>query len=553
MREDTAMAPWRILAVSAAYSLALAACGPPEPPRQPPAPEPALPAGADLPVAETVADVDTGRILAALERPDEWLTHGGTYDEARHAPLQKINRDTAARLGVAWTYDFGAVRGGDSTPLIVDGTMYVTSAGSVVHALDAQTGAEIWVHRPALDRAARQVACCAAVNRGAAVYGGRVYVGLVDGRLQALDAKTGALVWSTVTVDQSKPYTITGAPRVVDGRVLIGNGGAGPGLRGYLSAYDAGTGKRLWRFYTAPDLGGGAVSDALVFDPVNDQVIFGVGPGARDPAGPDPGLGGRGGDGRFSSSIVAVDVETGAYHWHVQTGPGDAAGLGATQSITLAQMPLGADGALRRVVVQAPEDGAVYVVDAATGELISNDAIGAAAAAPDAAAGEGDGETALAVAPARAWHPMAFNPELGLAYIPMLDGDLVAWDVVARQVRWRVAAGAGGAGGALSTGGGLVFQGQPSGAFTAYDAATGEDLWRYDLKSGGAAGPISYEIDGDQCITIVTGLVEPAAIDGEGDTAPLPTGKVVTFKLGGNEIIPGPGRGLGLSKGEVLP
>ena len=286
-----------------------------------PAPAPEAAAATD---AAPFAAVDTARIREAATTPEEWLTYGGTYDEQRHARLTKINADNVGRLGVAWTYDLATARGVESTPIVVDGVMYVTSAWSVVYALDAATGEELWVYDPDVDRAVGVKACCDVVNRGVAVYGGKILVGVIDGRLEALDAKTGERIWSTVTVDQSKPYTVTGAPRVVDGKVLIGNGGAELGVRGYLSAYDVDSGKLVWRFYTAPnpdkepdgaasdavfaefanatwgdegawksDGGGGTVWDSIVYDEVNDRIIFGVGNGSpwnqrmRDPSGGD--------------------------------------------------------------------------------------------------------------------------------------------------------------------------------------------------------------------------------------------------------------------------
>jgi len=214
---------------------------------------------------EKFANVTTERILNANQTPQEWLSYGGGYDEQRHSVLTQISTDTVSNLGVAWTYDLATSRGVESTPIVVDGVMYVTSAWSVVYALDAKTGAELWVHDPDVDRAVGVNACCDVVNRGVAIYEGKVFVGVIDGRVQALDAKTGDVVWSKVTVDQSRPYTITGAPRVVDGKVLIGNGGAELGVRGYVSAYAADTGDTIWRFYTVPNANkqpDGAASDA---------------------------------------------------------------------------------------------------------------------------------------------------------------------------------------------------------------------------------------------------------------------------------------------------
>ena len=384
------MANWQSTLIAGASFAILAACGQ------------AKTADTETPSEpEAFAAVDTNRISTA-SAADEWLTYGGTYDEQRHSSLIDVNKETVADLGVAWTYDLATNRGVESTPIVVDGVMYVTSAWSLVYALDAKTGEELWVYDPDVDRAVGVKACCDVVNRGVAVYDGKVFVGVIDGRLEALDAETGEVVWSKVTVDQSKPYTITGAPRVVNGKVLIGNGGAELGVRGYLSAYDANTGDKVWRFYTVPnpekqpdgeisdaafedignvtwgaegawvtDGGGGTVWDSIVYDEVNDQIIFGVGNGSpwnrefRDPSG---------GDNLFLSSIVAVDAETGAYKWHFQTTPGDNWDYTATQTIILADLPVGEDGEARRVAMQAPKNGFFYVLDAESGEFISGDA-----------------------------------------------------------------------------------------------------------------------------------------------------------------------------------
>ena len=195
---------------------------------------------ADTPPVEatTFADVTDARLDNAEATPAEWLGYGFDREETRHSPLTGITKENVADLGVAWTYDLATNRGVESTPIVIDGTMYVTSAWSVVYALDAATGEELWVYDPDVDRAVGVNACCDVVNRGVAVYEGKVYVGVIDGRVEALDAKTGEVIWSKITVDQSLPYTITGAPRVVDGKVLIGNGGAELGVRGYLNALD---------------------------------------------------------------------------------------------------------------------------------------------------------------------------------------------------------------------------------------------------------------------------------------------------------------------------
>ena len=588
----------------------------------------------DAPVAEATAEnatqfaaVDTARIRTAGSG-DEWLSYGGNYDEQRHSTLDSLNTGTVSELGVAWTFDLKTNRGVESTPVVVDGVMYATSAWSVVYAIDARTGEELWTYDPDVDKRVGVKACCDVVNRGVAVYGGQVFVGVIDGRLEALDARTGERNWSVVTVDQSKPYTITGAPRAVNGNILIGNGGAELGVRGYISAYDAASGDLAWRFYTVPnpgkaadnaasdpvfaraandtwgdegewvsDGGGGTVWDSIVYDAVNDTIVFGVGNGSpwnrnfRDPAG---------GDNLFLSSIVAVDASTGAYRWHYQTTPGDNWDYTATQSIILATLPLGADGADRRVVMQAPKNGFFYVLDAATGEFISGEAFVPvdwatgldADGRPMEAEGVRYGKEPLAMLPgplgAHNWHPMAFNPALRLAYIPAqevpfyyaedtrqftspvawntgadftaevpdvvtradlrgirasLQGRLIAWDPVAQKTRWVVEHDNAWNGGVLSTAGGLVFQGKLGGDFVAYDAGSGEALWSYDLRSGAASGPMTYSIDGQQYVTITTGWGSAYSLHAGyayDETVPSSVGKVVTFKLGGTGEIPAP-------------
>jgi PQQ-dependent dehydrogenase (methanol/ethanol family) len=201
------------------------------------------------------AAVDDARLAAAggaADPGDDWLTHGRSYGEARYSPLAQIHAGNAGQLGLAWWIDTRTTRGLEATPLVADGILYTTGSWSVVFAVDVRSGSLLWTYDPQVPREAGRNACCDVVNRGVALYDGRVYVGTLDGRLVALDAASGAPVWEVTTVDTSKPYTITGAPRVVKGKVVIGNGGAELGVRGYVSAYDAETGALAWRFYTVP-------------------------------------------------------------------------------------------------------------------------------------------------------------------------------------------------------------------------------------------------------------------------------------------------------------
>ena len=418
---------WAAVAVA---SLALAACGGQKP-------------------------VDAARIAAADSNPGEWITHGRTYSEQRFSPLEKINASNVGELGLAWSFDLPENRGIEATPLVADGVMYTTSAWSIVRAFDAKTGKLLWEHDPAVPKSTGVKACCDSVNRGVALWGGKVFYGTLDGRLEALDAKTGKLVWSKITVDQSKPYTITGAPRVVKGKVLIGNGGAELGVRGYLSAYDAETGDMAWRFYTVPgeketdgaasdkamkDVarktwngefwkvgGGGTVWDSMAYDPELDLLYIGVGNGSpwnRDIRSPG------GGDNLFLSSIVALKPETGEYVWHYQTTPGETWDYTATQHIVLADLTI--EGKPRKVLMQAPKNGFFYVLDRTNGKFISAEkyvsavnwatGIDKVTGRPIEAPGARYEKTIHLSNPgplgAHNWHPMAFSPKTGLVYIP---------------------------------------------------------------------------------------------------------------------------------------
>jgi PQQ-dependent dehydrogenase (methanol/ethanol family) len=199
------------------------------------------------------AAVDAARLRNAADDPGNWITHGRTYDEQRFSTLTQINDGNVSKLGLAWYHDLHTRRGVEATPLVVDGIMYNTSAWNVTMALDARTGKQLWVYDPKVPPAWARYVCCDVVSRGLAVWNGKVIIGTLDGRLIALNAKNGKPMWSVLTVDHNYPYSITGSPRVFDGKVVVGNSGADFGVRGYVTAYDADTGKQLWRFYTVPD------------------------------------------------------------------------------------------------------------------------------------------------------------------------------------------------------------------------------------------------------------------------------------------------------------
>jgi quinohemoprotein ethanol dehydrogenase len=336
--------------------------------------------------------IDDARINNHNKEPGNWLAHGRTYEEQRFSPLTQINRDTVQQLGLAWYRDMGTNRTQEATPIVVDGVMFLTSAWSKVFAIKATTGEPLWQYDPKVPGEWGRRACCDVVNRGVAVYNGRVYVGSLDGRLIALDATTGEELWQVDTlIDRERFYTITGAPRVANGKVYIGNGGAEFGVRGYVTAYDAKTGEQAWRFFTVPgdpnqpfehpELemaaatwkggkwweygGGGTVWNSIVYDPDFNHLYIGVGNGApwtrviRSPGG---------GDNLFLSSIVALDADTGKMKWYYQTTPGDNWDYTATQDIALADWNI--DGKQRKVLLQAPKNGFFYVLDRADGQLL---------------------------------------------------------------------------------------------------------------------------------------------------------------------------------------
>jgi quinohemoprotein ethanol dehydrogenase len=393
---------------------------------------------------------------AAVQDGSDWAMYGRTTDEQRFSPLQQINEQNISQLGLVWSRELGTTRGLEATPLVSNGVIYTTSQWSVAYALNAKDGTLLWTFDPKVSRANVRTICCDTVNRGVALYHGKVYLGTLDGRLIALDAKSGNPVWDVVTVDQSKPYAITGAPRIVKGMVLIGNAGSEFGVRGYLSAYDAENGKLIWRTYTVPGDpakgfeskaledaaktwhgpywvagGGGTIWDSIVYDPALDLIYAGTGNGTawyRDLRSPG------GGDNLYLASILAFRASTGELVWHYQVTPQENWDYDATQPLMLADLNLG--GTPRKVIMQASKNGFFYVLDRQTGQFLSGKAfvdevtwakgIDPKSGRPIESPAAYDGLRPVLVSPAPGgahnWYPMAFNPTTGLVYVPARQG-----------------------------------------------------------------------------------------------------------------------------------
>jgi alcohol dehydrogenase (cytochrome c)/quinohemoprotein ethanol dehydrogenase len=579
-------------------------------------------------VTSGAAAVDGARISAADKEPGSWMSYGRTYDEQRFSPLASIDAGNVDRLKLAWHYDLDADhRAQEATPVVVDGVMYVTSAFSKVFALDPTTGRQLWVFDPKVPKSTGVKGCCDAVNRGVAVWNGKVYVGTFDGRLIALDARTGKPVWSVLTVDDTKSYTISGAPRVIKGKVIIGNAGGEYVTRGYISAYDAETGRQVWRFYTVPGEpgkadgaasdqvleskaratwkgefwklgGGGTVWDSMAYDPKLDLLYFGTDNGSPwNAAIRSPG----GGDNLFIASIIAVRPDTGEYVWHFQETPGESWDYSAVQHIVLADLTI--DGRTRQVLMQAPKNGVFYVLDRATGELVSarpytminwatgfDPKTGRPTVDPKALYGDtGKSFTSIPGASgAHSWQPMAYSPQTHLMYIPViglsfgyapeksfkvrslgwntgvdfnagslpedpkvleqiqqhLAGHLSAWDPVAQREVWSTPYPTPWNGGVLATAGNLVFQGTASGELAAYRAGDGKRVWSVQTHTGILAPPMTYEAGGAQYVALELGWGGAFGLAAgqlaRDSHAATNVPRVLAFRLDGTDVMPEP-------------
>ncbi|MDB5697619.1 MAG: quinohemoprotein ethanol dehydrogenase [Alphaproteobacteria bacterium] len=557
----------------------------------------------------------------------DWISYGRTYDEQHHSPLREINRANIGRLGLAWSLELPGLHSAATVPLAVDGVLYFAADQAIVHAVDAVTGKLLWTYNPDVAKVAGIRMRGQWGTRGLAFGYGKLFVGTQDGRLIAVDSRTGKPVWSVQTVEAGDGRYITGAPRVFNGLVLIGHAGADMApVRGYVTAYDVATGAQRWRFHAVPGDpakgfenaamamaaktwtgeywkygGGGTVWNAMTYDPDFNTIYLGTGNGApwnsriRSPGG---------GDNLFLASIVALDADTGAYKWHYQQNPAETWDYNSAMDITLATLTI--DGAPRKVLMQAPKNGFFYIIDRATGKLLSAEKFAKATWASHVDLDTGrpvelpnvrydNSEVHLWPSPsgAHSWQPMAYNPHSGLVYIPTIElagswddrgidrkrwashpgqmnagihvfqsdippaagtSSLLAWDPVRQRKVWEVKTPGVWNGGVMTTAGGLVFQGQGDGMFNAYAADTGKPLWRFDGHMGIVGAPITYIANGRQYVTILAGWGGSGAgfmgsLSAQyGWVARKHTNRVLTFAMDGRARLPAnlppPGREL---------
>ena len=507
---------------------------------------------------------------AGLCADNGWPVYGQNYANTRFSPLKQINSKNVGKLKLAYSFSLASLRSNESTPLVIGDTMYVTSSWGpkFVYALNAATGEKKWVYEPEIPDDVMQFGCCDVQNRGAAYADGKLFIGRLDGKLTAIDAATGKELWTADVVDYKQGSVITSPPVVVKNKVITGFAGGEYGARGSLQAYDANTGKELWRTYTVPGPGEpgndswkgdtwkhGGAAPWLVgsYDPETNLVLWGTSnPSPWNAAIRSTGTGDYGKlTNLYSSSTIAVDADTGQIKWHLQGTPADSWDYDGVNEAVLADLTI--DGKKVPVMMKADRNGFFFVANRKDGEVVSAEKY-----VPTTWATKWDVKTRLPVedperraSPGKPgkgacpnliggknWQPMSFNPETGLVYIPSNNvcmdwsvsdvayrkgvfylgaefptqagpggylGELIAWDPVAKKKVWGVKADLPFNGGTLTTGGDLVFWGDMHGYFRAFDAKTGKELWKSQLGSGIGPGAISYEVNGKQYIAIVVG------------------------------------------------
>ncbi len=505
-------------------------------------------------------------MAASMRDSTEWPSFGRDYTNQRYSPLTQINTGSVGGLKLAWSYATGIDKGFETSPVIVDGVMYISTSLGHTIALEARTGRKLWEH---VETTGRTIICCGTINRGVAVYGGRVFISTLDARLVALDARTGETMWSVDVGDNTQGYSLTAAPLAVDGKIIIGISGGEYGIRGYVSAYDPSTGNRLWRWYSIPSpaeggwwgtwattdpfgtpfnrnvaqekrdsaahpdawkTGGGPVWQTPAYDTATHTLVFSVG----NPS-PDVDGGMRPGDNRYANSIVGIDVRTGAFKWYMQEVSHDVWDFDAASPVILFDAK-DANGQIVHAAGEAGKTGWFYIVNRVDGKPIrrsqeftphTNMFTQPIAQGIRQKAGAFGGSE---------WSPAAYSPQTGYAYVLGLDmaieykvrhenrdpgswwvggayygatpnpgGTFSAIDVNTGQIAWQAKFDKPMIGGALATAGGLVFTGTSDKRFLAFNAKDGTLLWQYATTAGVNAPPVTYSLDGEQYVAVAAG------------------------------------------------
>jgi quinohemoprotein ethanol dehydrogenase len=524
-------------------------------------------------------NVTEARVRAEAATGGDWLVNGRDFSAQRFSPLKQITDKNVSKLGLAWALDIDSPMGLAVEPIVVDGVVYIAGSLDRVYAVEATSGRLLWRADPKINLTAMRNSWAARTNRGVAVWEGKVFIGTGDCRMIALDAATGKQLWASPVCVDTTETGITGAPAVGGGKVFIGYNGSDSGVRGSMVAFDANTGKLAWRFWNTPadpakgfenkalemaaktwsgekwwEAGGASVWNAISYDAETGLLIYGT---ATPAHGPDFAVKTTG-DRLFSGSIVALNAQTGEYAWHFHTAkyspgystPGaDYPGNPDNFNIVFADLSIG--GKKRHVLMTVPKTGTFFVMDAKTGELISQESTAKRPKdqlSPPAPNGKPRSATG------RNWWPMSYSPGTGLAYIPMNDhteggyggypvGRLVAWNPVKQISQWSVPLTLAANSGVLSTQGSLVFHGEGTGTFSAYAATDGRKLWSIDTRSAIHSVPVSYEAKGEQYILMPVGFGSSSRLFGANSTMATPESKrgparLLAFKLGGATPFP---------------
>jgi PQQ-dependent dehydrogenase (methanol/ethanol family) len=516
-------------------------------------------------VAQNIS-VDQGKLTAAAKDGNNFLHSNGSYEQTRFYPAKQINSGNVAKLRPAFTFQTEVLESMETAPIVVDGVMYITTSYNHVYAIDAVTGKQLWHYKHKMGPVTTY--CCGPNNRGVAIMGDRVFMGTLDARLVALDAKTGKLIWNNEIADPELGYSETMAPVAVNGRILMGTNGGEYGIRGFVKSFDAQDGKLQWTFHTIPENGhegvwaandatgrnmlrdipaekaqlakqggdfyktlGGGVWMAPAVDLETNTVFFVVGNPSPDLYGTE-----RPGDNLYTDSIVAVDLNTGAYKWHYQYVSHDVWDLDSVSPVILTEAK-GKDGKMIKVAMHAGKTGHVYVHDRATGELIRFSEAMVPQDGLWTLPTKDGAKMMLGANGGVEWSPMAFNPKTRLTYAANLlqpmtyhveaskypggklwlggafktipsekqTGRLSAVNVDTGKVAWKFDTEEPLIGGVLTTAGNLVFNGEANGLFRAFDASNGKKLWEYQTGAGVNAPAVSYSVNGKQYVAVAAG------------------------------------------------